>query len=542
MNRTKWALPILLLSLSAAVPAESGTLVCVDGGEAKGVRVEGAAWKTAEGALVCEGTGNFLYAPRAIGAGDFRVEARLAIGKLAGSAASFVIGGESHFGFCGGHGEMFVEGPLFGGSSRGVGKPADFLAEGKTFAFEAVRTGGTLRIAIDGREAFRAEVGAGPLGSVGFRPWRSRMRIVRFAVTGTLVADETAGPEGQVDVFTSGTGGCHTYRIPALVVTKKGTLLAFCEGRRKSRSDTGDIDLVVRRSADDGKTWGPMQVVWDDAGNTCGNPCPVVDRETGTIWLPMTWNSGKTHERQIKPGFGPDSRRVFVTGSTDDGRTWAEPREITPDVKKAGWTWYATGPGAGIQIRNGRHRGRLVIPCDHKDPRYYSHVIYSDDHGKTWALGGTTPQDRVNECEVVELKDGALMLNMRNYDRSKKARQVAISSDGGMTWADQRFDAALVEPICQASIRRHTWPGADGPGAILFSNPASAKGRVRMTVRLSRDEGRTWPVSRLIHAGGSAYSCLAVLPDGTVGLLYERGGYRTITFARFTLGWLEGGE
>ncbi len=536
-NATCWVGAVCLLG---AIPAVPETLVCVDGGEARHVRVEGVAWKTAEGALACEGKDNVLYAARDVGAGDFRVEARLAIEQLAGSAASFVIGGESHFGFCGGRGELFVEGPLFGGAARGVGNPADFFAAGKPFAFEAAREGATLRFAIDGKDAFRTDVGAEALGAVGFRPWRSRMRIERFAVTGTLLEGAEAGPEGQIDVFTSGAGGFHTYRIPALVVTPKGTLLAFSEGRRKGPGDAGDIDLVLRRSSDAGWTWGPVQVVWDDADNTCGNPCPVVDADTGTIWLPMTWNAGAVHEGRIRPGFGPDSRRVFVTSSSDDGRSWAAPREITAEVKKADWSWYATGPGAGIQIRHGSHRGRLVIPCDHKDPKYYSHVIYSDDHGKTWALGGTTPRDQVNECEVVELADGALMLNMRNYDKAKKARQVAVSRDGGATWEDQRFDAALVEPICQASIRRHSWPGAEGPGAILFSNPASAQGRVRMTVRLSRDDGTTWPVSRLIHDGSSAYSCLAVLPDGSVGLLYEREGYKAIAFARFTLAWLAG--
>ena len=348
----------------------------------------------------------------------------------------------------------------------------------------------------------------------------------------------------ETNVFTSGKGGYHTYRIPSTVVTSKGTLLAFCEGRKKSRSDTGDIDLVLRRSVDGGNTWKPMQVVWDDGPNTCGNPCPVVDSTTGTIWLLLTWNSGSLHESKIKPGFGRDSRRVFVSHSTDDGKTWAKPTEITSATKKNEWTWYATGPGAGIQLEKSKHAGRLVIPCDHKlqingDRSFRSHVIYSDDHGKTWELGGIAPKPMVNECEVVELSDGRLLLNMRNYDKDTRARQVCFSDDGGLTWHDQRHDKQLIEPICQASIRRYSWPGKKEDGVILFSNPASTSRRDKLTVRASYDDGQTWKHSKLIYIGGSAYSCLVILGDQTIGNLYEKDGYKQIVFARFGLGWIQ---
>jgi sialidase-1 len=348
----------------------------------------------------------------------------------------------------------------------------------------------------------------------------------------------------QQDVFVSGTEGYHTYRIPAVLVTKKGTILAFCEGRVKGRGDAGDIDLVLRRSSDGGKTWSSLVNVWNDGENTCGNPCPVVDQETGTIWLPMTWNAGKISERKIKPGFGKDSRRVFVTHSTDDGLTWSEPREITAETKKKEWSWYATGPGAGIQIQNGPHRGRLVIPCDHKVPAtgdngFWSHVIYSDDHGATWQLGGVTPRDRVNECEVVELDKGRLLLNMRNYDKRVPARQICVSDDGGKTWKNQKHDPALIEPTCQASLRRYRWPERDQHGILLFSNPADPKLRERMTIRASYDDGESWPVARLLHEGSAAYSCLVVLPDGQIGCLYERDNYAKISLATFSLDWLK---
>ncbi len=356
-------------------------------------------------------------------------------------------------------------------------------------------------------------------------------------------AADPAEPE-QVDVYVSGTGGYHTYRIPSVVVTTRGTLLALCEGRKHSRSDTGDIDLLLRRSFDGGRTWSATQVVWDDGPNTCGNPCPVVDRQTGTIWLLLTWNAGTVHERQVRPGFGADSRRVFVTWSQDDGCTWARPVEVTRQVKDETWSWYATGPGAGIQMQHGKHAGRLLIPCDHKVPvdgrsHYYSHVIYSDDHGKTWQRGGSSPRDGTNECEVVELQGGRLLLNMRNYDRRIPARQVCFSDDGGAHWYGQRHDRTLVEPVCQASIRRYRWPSSDRPGVILFSNPASTTHRVRLTVRASYDDGRTWPDARVLYPGPSAYSCLCVLPDGRIGCLYEKDAYKKITFARFRLDWLQ---
>jgi sialidase-1 len=345
-------------------------------------------------------------------------------------------------------------------------------------------------------------------------------------------------PLGQA-LFISGEGGYHTYRIPAITVTLNGTVLAVCEGRKNSSSDSDDIDLLYRRSTDHGMTWSRQQVIWDDGDNTCGNPCLVVDRENGIIWLLSTWNNGSDREREIIDQTSKDTRRVYVLKSTDDGVSWSQPIEITTDVKKPDWTWYATGPGSGIQLQYGPHKGRMVIPCDHieadtKD--YYSHIIYSDDHGTTWKLGGRTPEHQVNECQVVELNGGRLMLNMRNYNRSMRMRQVAISDDGGLSWKEQGFDTTLIEPICHAAIERFTWPEQSDQNVILFSNPASRDQRRQMTVRASSDEGQTWTLQKILHAGPSAYSDLAVLHNGRIACLYEAGKenpYETIMLAEF---------
>ncbi|HOA72130.1 MAG TPA: sialidase family protein [Phycisphaerae bacterium] len=347
-------------------------------------------------------------------------------------------------------------------------------------------------------------------------------------------------------IFVSGTGGYHTYRIPSLIVTPNGAVLAFCEGRKNSASDTGDIDILIRRSDDQGRTWGPVQVVADHGPDTIGNPCPVVDRQTGTLWLLLTGNLGHDDEQKIKARTSEGTRTVWVCHSTDDGRTWSQPEEITTAVKPPDWTWYATGPGCGIQLR----AGRLVIPCDHAvtgpgGSIFRSHVIYSDDHGRSWKVGGVLG-DGLNECQIVELADGRLLINMRNYAKGadEHRRAVAVSADGGLTFSDVFFDSALVEPVCQAAFLRYTNRPSHSRDRLLFSNPASTK-RERMTVKLSYDEGKTWPVGRQLHAGPSAYSALAVLPDLSIACLYEGGRknpYEQIIFARFSLEWLTQSE
>jgi len=331
----------------------------------------------------------------------------------------------------------------------------------------------------------------------------------------------------QFDLFVAGQGGYHTYRIPALAVTTKGTLLAFCEGRKHGAGDAGEIDMLLKRSFDGGSTWEETRIVVSEPEMTCGNPCPVVDPFDSAIWLPLTKNRAADNQNIIQAGKG--KRTVWLTRGTDDGVTWDTPWEITAAVGDSSWTWYATGPTHGAVLRS----GRIVVPCDHvvpvnydrSDPKH-SHVIYSDDHGATWRLGGSAGAG-ANECVALELNDGSLYLNCRNYSGNHR-RAVVQSRDGGETFSEIVYDEALIEPTCQASLVRYD------DNTVLFSNPASEK-RERMTVRTSRDECRTWDAGLLLHPGPAAYSDLAVLPDKTICCLYERGesrAYEKITLAR----------
>lgn len=347
----------------------------------------------------------------------------------------------------------------------------------------------------------------------------------------------------ESEPFASGVGGYHTYRIPAVVATAKGTILAFAEGRKHGAGDSGDIDLLLRTSLDGGRTWGPVQVVVDDGPDTAGNPAPVVDPKTGTVWLLFSKNLGARGEAEIVEKGAP--RTVWVARSADGGATWSAPREITAQAKRPEWTWTATGPGHGIALRG----GRLLVPCDHVLGRSrdyaksaYSHAIVSDDGGETWRLGGAFGPG-TNEWTAVEVAPDVVYANARNYVLPKR-RAYAWSRDGGLSFEPRRWDESLPEPVCQASAIGIPDPGGTGKTRIVFANPASER-REKLTVRLSDVEGKTWPAARVLHEGPAAYSDLVLLPSGEIGCLYERGEkgpYEEIAFARFDVAWLLGAE
>jgi sialidase-1 len=228
-----------------------------------------------------------------------------------------------------------------------------------------------------------------------------------------------------VTVFKAGQDGYHTYRIPVIVRAKNGDLLAMAEGRKNSKADHGDIDIVLKRSRDDGKTWGRLEFVQDEEEDPkatvwIGNPTPIVDqtdpKHPGRIWLVFTRSNA----------------RMFVTSSDDNGKTWAKRREITSAAVKPEWDWCAAGPVHGIQLERGPHAGRLIAPCDHQNKTrktWGSHIVYSDDHGTTWKLGATDTRAfddplHPNECVAVELADGRRPRDADDRVQQRRRRNV----------------------------------------------------------------------------------------------------------------------
>ena len=348
------------------------------------------------------------------------------------------------------------------------------------------------------------------------------------------------GPE-QTDLFIGGQGGYASYRIPALITTTKGTVLAFVEGRKDSAADHGHNEILMRRSLDGGRTWSPVQLVAKDGTNALNNPTALVDRETGTVWLALIRTSTQKYKNDeaVAKARGRISD-MWMLRSDDEGATWKGPTDITASVNRPDWNRVVPGPGVGIELRS----GRLMIPCNHviRDVAR-NHVIYSDDHGKTWRLGGST-EDHTDENQIVELSDGSLLLNIRNY-REHGHRGIALSKDAGLTWSPVTSDPTLIEPVCQASLIRYSAAPPASKNRLLFSNPASQTERVKLTVRLSYDEGKTWPIASVVNSGFSGYSCLTVLPDMNIGCLYEGGEHSSIdkvAFARFSLAWLTDGQ
>ncbi|MDD4591178.1 MAG: sialidase family protein [Parabacteroides sp.] len=360
---------------------------------------------------------------------------------------------------------------------------------------------------------------------------KKNLPFILILVLLSLIYNDVKAEINSTILWERGTGEYNNYRIPAIVVTTKGTLLAFCEGREAG--DTGDIDLLLKRSEDNGLTWSKEQIIWDDMDNTCGNPCPVVDEVTGRIWLFTSWNNGKDGEKAIINKTSISPRLPYVCYSDDDGKTWSVPESLDKTCRDSSWGWYATGPGVGIQVKNGEYKGRLVIPANHSydDPDgniangpygYGAHVIYSDDNGKTWQMSESI-KPGCNESQVTELSDGTLLMNMRSYN-SKQARAVSYSKDGGATWSDIEHDYQLVESVCQASILN--LGDVQGNPVHLFLNPAVPHGRDHLTLKVSSNDCQTWSNGKLVWEGPAAYSCMVKLANGKIGLFVEVGEKR----------------
>ena len=353
-----------------------------------------------------------------------------------------------------------------------------------------------------------------------------------------------------VDMYSPGMLRIPVFRIPSLLTLPNGVCLAFSEAR-PSLHDAGVIDMVMRRSTDHGLHWSPARVIVEGSmlgaarSATVGNPCAVYDATTQTVWMLLCTNHASDAEWQIHARAGKDSvgRRVWVTSSSDHGKSWARPKEITTDVKQPSWTWYATGPGIGIQLPS----GRLLMPCNHaedvaehqcpylpdrKRSRMVAHCVYSDDHGKTWKLGGNAAR-HTNETTLARLPDGRIVMNSRDWS-GRFQRVLQYSDDDGRSWKAPRHDPTLIEPEpqgCHGSmVAAPPVKGVPGAtGCLFFCNPSSDR-REMLTIRRSDDGGATWCKAFVLEDGPSAYSSMDLTHDGCLGVLYERGGQ--ISFAR----------
>lgn len=345
----------------------------------------------------------------------------------------------------------------------------------------------------------------------------------------------------QTNLAEYGKGGYNNYRIPALTVTNKGTLLAAFDGRPGMGDLPSNITSLLRRSTDGGKTWKPAQIVRSapkPAG--FGDPSLLVDRATGRIFdfYAAGVDQGFAGSKTGNDESDPDILQADYSYSDDDGRTWHS-RRITSQIKDSAWGGMFASSGQGIQLTTGKHEGRLVQQYAIKmNGGVYAASAYSDDHGDTWTMGKPVGPG-MNENKTVQLADGTLMLN----SRAAPHRLVAYSHDGGASWSKPKPDPEQTDPGDNGSIIRYAPDAkASDPKShwLLLSNNDDPSLRRNESVKMSCDDGKTWPISRVVDSGSSAYSTLTKLPNGKLGLLYERDGYRHITYASFGLEWLKG--
>jgi sialidase-1 len=360
----------------------------------------------------------------------------------------------------------------------------------------------------------------------------------------------------KVPVFISGEEGHKTYRIPAVIGLPNGDILAFCEGRVNGGSDFGNIDIVMKRSSDGGKTWSSLQTIINVDSLQAGNPAPVTD-VTDTAYpggrIFLFYNTGNNEESEVRKGNG--LREVWYKTSTDNGNTWSEPVNITTQVHRPrqpqtntaynfteDWRSYANTPGHAMQFQQGKYKGRIFVAANHSSgaPQnhftdYAAHGYYTDDHGKTFHLSETINIPGSNESTATELSNDKLMMNSRNQKGDVRARIVSISSDGGATWDTSYFDTTLIDPVNEGSIltigKKHE------KNMIAFCNAADTEQRNNLTLRISYDDGKTWSNSFLIDGSNeanqrdfTAYSDLVQLVKHKIGVLYERNGYKEIVF------------
>lgn len=381
--------------------------------------------------------------------------------------------------------------------------------------------------------------------------WSGRLTIFIFF----LLLSAKSFSQEYIPVFESGHDGYKSYRIPAVITLPDGKLLAFAEGRVNDAGDFGNVDIVLKTSADEGKTWSTIQTVVDYDKLQAGNPAPVVDLTdsaypNGRVFL--FYNTGNNHEGEVRKGNG--LREVWYKSSIDGGATWSDAVNITtetsrpkqPQINPAynfpeDWRSYANTPGHAMQFTQGKYKGRIYVAANHsagnplphfKD--YRAHGFYTDDHGKTFHLSEDVILEGGNENMATEISGGRLMLNLRNQQGNVKARYVALSKDGGETWYDQHFDRSLPDPVCQGSIL--TVGVRKGKNIIAFCNAADTNQRNNLTLRISFNDGKTWKKNFLVYAkpgdrNAAAYSDIVKIGSDRIGVLFEKDDYSVIAFS-----------
>ncbi|MCA6514309.1 MAG: exo-alpha-sialidase [Chitinophagaceae bacterium] len=365
----------------------------------------------------------------------------------------------------------------------------------------------------------------------------------------------TSAQTDHVVVFRSGESGYHTFRIPAIIRADNGDLLAFCEGRKNGSGDFGNIDIVMRRSADGGKQWGELQVVAEFNDLQAGNPAPIIDLlnpdHPGRVWL--FYNTGNCTEQQMRERMG--LKETWYRVSDDHGINWLPPVNITTQVHKhsgnsslpGDWRSYANTPGHALQIMNGPFKGRLVVAANHSSgpPQgrfrdYRAHAFFSDDFGRTFQLSPDVEYPGSNESMAAELGNGGILLNSRNQSGDQKFRLISRSRDAGSSWDTTYFEKNLIDPVNQGSVLTLGYSGKNA--IIAHSHAQDSTRRNNLMLHISRDDGRSWKPYMVIDQaleGASkdytAYSDLVVFQTNRLGVLFERNGYREIVWKTIDL-------
>ncbi len=379
---------------------------------------------------------------------------------------------------------------------------------------------------------------------------------MRFLLAFCLLFNSTILFAQETLVFEGGKEGHAIYRIPAIISLPDGELLAFAEGRVNGSNDYGDINLVFKRSSDQGENWSSLQTLVDYDDLQAGNPAPVLDLfdpsyPKGVVYL--FYNTGNNHEYDIRMNKGV--REVWMIRSYDLGLTWQKPVNITSQVHKpnnpnfspsytnsADWRHYANTPGHAFQFQNGEYQGRIYVAANHSQgpPQdefkdYQAHGFYTDDHGKTFKISESIKFHGSNESIAAELPEGRMIMSTRNQRGDIRQRILAFSEDGGATWSEQYFEESLTDPVCQGSIL--SFEDENGDTILAHSNNSNPNERNNLTIKWSKDLGKSWIKSTEIdqkkipkNTTWTAYSDLVYLSKNQMGILYERNDYQEIVF------------